>query len=44
VFFEIKGNSSDHEIVFYQVTGGMRVVESSFNGTDVQLRKRVRRD
>ena len=44
VYFEIKGNSSDHEIVFYQVDGEMRVVESLLDDSDVQLRKRVRRD
>ena len=44
VYFEIKGNSSDHEIVFYQVDSEMRVVESLLDDSDVQLRKRVRRD
>lgn len=44
VYFEIKGNSSNHEIVFYHSIGGMRVINSGFNATGVQLRKRVRRD
>ena len=44
VFFEIFGHAADHSIVFYGGTGDMRVVESSFDDTDVQLRKRVRRE
>jgi hypothetical protein len=44
VFFEIFGHAADHSIVFYGGTGDMRVVESSFDDTDVQLQKRVRRE